>query len=62
MSDALKPCPFCGSDRIENYGCQMICNDCGAGTAVEDTLTLAIAAWNRRAKLAENHQRQETSV
>lgn len=56
MSDALKPCPFCGGEaNIEEafYDCNHYwaqCKDCKSGTwsHVEDR-NLAIAAWNRRA-------------
>jgi Lar family restriction alleviation protein len=58
---ALKPCPFCGGDRITVWsirdGQQAVCKDCkstGAPTyhgpeGFEATEGKARAAWNRRA-------------
>ena len=55
--DELKPCPFCGSDRIEidDLGYQetpcwfVACNNCGAEISGFLYLSRAIEAWNRRA-------------
>ena len=56
MSEALKPCPFCGSDQvfvwkrpeaIPRYF--VICPECERDINGESTQQQAIAAWNRRA-------------
>lgn len=46
----LKPCPFCGSDDLQNNGleCRIRCVSCQAEIALWDGDD-AIAAWNRRA-------------
>lgn len=56
----LKPCPFCGSDKLEilmppriilldkTYGCRVFCLNCG-GTTGYRTRKDAIDLWNRRA-------------
>lgn len=63
----LKPCPFCGSDRITVWnirdGQQAVCKDCnatgaplfhGPGRASDplDTWRKAIAAWNTRTDIS----------
>ena len=56
MSEALSPCPFCGSDQvfvwkrpeaIPRYF--IICPECKRDINGESTKQQAIAAWNRRA-------------
>jgi Lar family restriction alleviation protein len=52
-TDALLPCPFCGSDIVgfRHRGLpdtQAGCNDCGTSGAWHGNRTQAIAAWNRR--------------
>jgi Lar family restriction alleviation protein len=60
----LKPCPFCGSDRLEKGSTVGIngrlrwiaCKKCGASSGLKnEAITDAIAAWNLRfAKALEN--------
>ena len=50
---ALKPCPFCGCTKIDAIHtiepCTfMSCSKCGAHTATEEGLTVALARWNLR--------------
>ncbi len=53
MTDELKPCPFCGGEALidgDLLGASwVICRECGASGAQEDSDAEAIAAWNRRA-------------
>lgn len=61
MTDDLKPCPFCGSDRVTvrniSDGKQAVCKDCKSTGAPEfngpdnDAHERARAAWNLRAAL-----------
>ena len=51
----LKPCPFCGSEKINIWNCNdksdsawCQCESCLASTSVEETEEEAIEAWNRR--------------
>ncbi len=60
MDVELKPCPFCGSDRVfahKHFWHVVLCQHCGAeGPASKEGETVseaeakaqAIAAWNRR--------------
>ena len=48
-----KPCPFCGCTKIDAIHtiepCTfMSCSKCGAHTATEEGLTVALARWNLR--------------
>jgi hypothetical protein len=47
MSEQLKPCPFCGSERVEYHGRDVgvVCNGCGS-TGPHD---MESEAWNDRA-------------
>lgn len=52
----LKPCPFCGSDKIRltNWGLYRCwCVNCLAKAADEISEKEAIKAWNRRADHSE---------
>ena len=63
MAD-LKPCPFCGGDRIEIYDlghqetpCWFVtCNNCGAEISGFWQESGAIEAWNRRAGEEDKHE------
>jgi Lar family restriction alleviation protein len=51
----LKPCPFCGSTRVEKSKTMGIgpfewisCRKCGAASGLRDRVIDAIAAWNLR--------------
>jgi Lar family restriction alleviation protein len=56
--EALKPCPFCGSDNVsasystnlDNVICHRFveCEDCAACGPTDPDETRAIAAWNTR--------------
>jgi Lar family restriction alleviation protein len=49
----LKPCPFCGNDRVllaYDYGIYAVCQGCGANgphRLIQDEKT-AVTLWNRR--------------
>lgn len=51
--EALKPCPFCGDEDIQEYNeCNHVwleCPECGGRTKMCRTLEEAEAMWNRRA-------------
>lgn len=53
----LKPCPFCGGDRLKHFGKEIQCQQCQAlGPLPADgevTHQIAIDWWNRRASAAE---------
>jgi Lar family restriction alleviation protein len=57
----LKPCPFCGSTRIEKGTLEGIegpvtwisCTLCGASTGLKGKAIDAIASWNLRIDRAE---------
>jgi len=52
MNNELKPCPFCGSGRMEvklgKVRYSMMCKNCFAEGGSASTEEGAIAAWNRR--------------
>ena len=49
---ALKPCPFCGSERtvekLDGMVFYIRCQDCGAKGPAKTLKPKAIEAWNRR--------------
>lgn len=53
----LKPCPFCGGDRLKHFGKEIQCQQCQAlGPLPADgevTHQIVIDWWNRRASAAE---------
>lgn len=67
MTDALKPCPFCGGDNLYNAhpanaaDCGVIaCRTCGAEGPDAGPPREHIAAWNRRADLPVSVARELT--
>lgn len=68
MSEKLKPCPFCGGEKIvfradeECSWCWYLCQDCRASSGKERTLADAIEAWNRRARHAGVSKPQHTEA
>ena len=50
-ANKLKPCPFCGSSRVEivGYFPFVRCKGCGAETDNYDDKEEAAVAWNTRA-------------
>ena len=59
MSEKQKACPFCGSGRVDvrqefsSTPWEALCEECGA-VIWRDSMQDALAAWNRRASLAES--------
>lgn len=53
VTDALKPCPFCGvaaaSERAASGGLHVFCPSCGSAAIFASTHEAAIAIWNTRA-------------
>ena len=53
MTDALKPCPFCGSDDVEALDMEgkhyVVCYDCALEGPFHKSRAAVIAAWNTRA-------------
>ena len=66
MTEDLKPCPFCGSDKVrvnsfwhDDYY-HVICWNCRASTCFsydkgEDGIKEVVEAWNRRVTQRRNH-------
>lgn len=54
MKNELKPCPFCGSKRVETRYFlarpYIICEKCHAQIPCYNTYKAAKEAWNRRAE------------
>ena len=52
-TDALKPCPFCGSDDVEALDMEgkhyVVCYDCALEGPFHKSRAAVIAAWNTRA-------------
>jgi len=49
--DKPRECPFCGGEAVPHDGypkALVVCRNC-SGRTMGDTLSEAIAAWNRRA-------------
>lgn len=51
----LKPCPFCGSDRIQTATGDfarvfILCSGCGARMVSFGSMSECAALWNRRVK------------
>lgn len=55
-TDALKPCPFCGSDDVEASDMEgkhyVVCYDCALEGPLHESRAAVVAAWNRRALAA----------
>lgn len=57
--EKLKPCPFCGSERIETNiitdtpQAYLKCRGCGIEQTIHSTEQDAIEDWNTRAKESE---------
>ena len=53
MTDALKSCPFCGSDDVEALDMEgkhyVVCYDCALEGPFHKSRAAVIAAWNTRA-------------
>ena len=56
MTEALKPCPFCGGDDLEVTDMDgdhyVLCHGCALEAPFHDSRAAVIAAWNTRAALA----------
>lgn len=53
IEETVKPCPFCGSDRITRMRCMgeswVKCEACGASSSPVSRHEAALPMWNRRA-------------
>ena len=57
MSEKLKPCPFCGSKRIEAHNVGWwwcICQDCKAQGPFRMLENTAVDAWNSRTEVGDD--------
>ena len=59
MDTKLKPCPFCGSEKVHYVNNvradrQVICKECFAYGPAEDTRSGAERAWNNRSSIDEH--------
>lgn len=59
MTDELKPCPFCGSKKVEfanmtGRGMFVYCKSCKASANIALRKEDAIYLWNRRAEEQTN--------
>ena len=73
MTEALKPCPFCGHPAYADpatwrvfgqrtgHEYAVACSFCEATAPADDNKNLAVIAWNRRAALAE-HDAEENET
>jgi Lar family restriction alleviation protein len=67
MSD-LKPCPFCGTDKVviifyENVMMYCVyCTKCGAKADIEKKRDEAIEAWNRHAEVGVDTENMEDLI
>lgn len=71
MSEALKPCPFCGSEEVEladssvpkingrGFKQAVYCNDCFCEWPTADHESDAMEAWNNQALTAERDRLHE---
>lgn len=56
MSEKLKPCPFCGGNKVETrtddegISWYIFCNNCGAMCGYALSEDEVVKAWNRRAE------------
>lgn len=51
MNDCLKPCPFCGGNKVEIFDMRYVaCKTCLASSRYCSNSEEAVAAWNRRAE------------
>ena len=53
--EQIKPCPFCGSKKVEvcrtnENACWIRCEKCGADSESDPSRKRAIQIWNRRPK------------
>lgn len=65
MADLLKPCPFCGSERVSICGRKTYCvkcDHCGGSGGLFPTREGASAFWNRRAILRNLQYENESLV
>lgn len=62
MVSNLKPCPFCGREkliRVTVKTCFIVCEGCETQGPVENTLDDAIEAWNTRTEMMSKHSSNE---
>lgn len=56
MNEKIKPCPFCGSKKVDvcrtnENACWIRCAKCGADAPHDPTRKVAIRNWNKRPKV-----------
>ena len=57
ISGELRECPFCGGKKIilNQWLMSVRCKDCGVSTEPTETEAEAIAAWNKRVGVTDEH-------